>query len=481
MSSMPSGSLKLSVRAYIAQEELIPPGTRVLAALSGGADSVCLFVLLRELSREIPFSLRAVHVHHGLRESADRDLSYCEELCAKSGIPLSVCRVDVRAALSCGGGTEETARKLRYDAFEEVCRAWEEEEDLPAGSVRIAAAHHLEDQAETVLFRLCRGSSVRGLAGMRSRAGRIIRPLLSVTRAQIEEELRARHLAWCEDETNGDPDFARNALRLQVFPVLKEKVNAASAQHMAAFAEEAALLEDFLRQETDRAMERCCPDGPGQVELKELLSCAPILRRHVLYRCLSAAAGREKDLEEAHVVSLEKLCESSGTGSLSMPGQVLVQKRYGVLYFLKEGAGMPAPDCFPESACAYRISVFPFSGQMEKVPRGMYTKWFDYDKIGTLPEFRTRREGDRIVLETDGTAKSLARFMLDEKIPAQLRGRMVLPFRGQDVLWIPGGRISAAFRIGQDTKRVLELTCVPEQRKISEGGTDSSWQKQSDN
>ena len=480
MSSMPSGSLKLSVRAYIAQEELIPPGTRVLAALSGGADSVCLFVLLRELSREIPFSLRAVHVHHGLRESADRDLSYCEELCAKSGIPLSVCRVDVRAALSCGGGTEETARKLRYDAFEEVCRAWEEEEDLPAGSVRIAAAHHLEDQAETVLFRLCRGSSVRGLAGMRSRAGRIIRPLLSVTRAQIEEELRARHLAWCEDETNGDPDFARNALRLQVFPVLKEKVNAASAQHMAAFAEEAALLEDFLRQETDRAMERCCPDGPGQVELKELLSCAPILRRHVLYRCLSAAAGREKDLEEAHVVSLEKLCESSGTGSLSMPGQVLVQKRYGVLYFLKEGTEMSAPDGFPESACAYRISVFPFSGQMEKVPRGMYTKWFDYDKIGTLPEFRTRREGDRIILDTDGTAKTLARYMLDEKIPAGLRGRMVLPFCGQDVLWIPGRRISAAFRIGEDTKRVLELTCVPEPLKILEGGTDSSWQKQSD-
>ncbi len=467
-------SLKLSVRKYIEKEQLIEPGCAVLCALSGGADSVCLLLLLSELASEIPFELRAVHVHHGLRESAERDLAYCRALCEELKIPLAVRRVDVRAVSAAeSAGIEETARRLRYEAFEEVCRSWEEEENLEAGSVRIAAAHHLEDQAETVLFRLCRGSSVRGLACMRSSTGRIIRPLLSVSRQEIEQELEERKITWCEDETNGDTDFARNALRLQVFPVLKEKVNAASAEHLAAFAGEAAMLEDYLEEETERALGRCL-DGPGRVRLKELDCLAQILRRRVLYRCLSAAAGREKDLEEVHVQALEELTAKKGTGSLSMPGSVLVRKQYGILSFEKAHDPEKQGEWrYPDSEGDYRIRVFAFPGAMEEIPRGLCTKWFDYDKIGTLPVFRTRRPGDRIALE-NGANKTLARWMLDAKIPVQQRDRMVLPFSGRDVLWIPGGRISASFRVEQDTQQILELTYAPKGQGITEGGTELS-------
>ena len=474
----------------------------MLAAVSGGADSVCLLYILAELSRRGEIGLRAAHIHHGLRETADRDCAFVEQLCAQLGVPCETRRVDVPAhAAADGTGIEETARLLRYRALEELCEAWERSEGPEGPPVKIAAAHHREDQAETVLFRLCRGSRLAGAAGMQPSSGRIIRPLLECTREEIEAYLTSRGASWCEDETNEDTRYARNYLRREILPALTEHINAETGLHLAQFAQEAAETEAYLRQQTEEAMRRCriggSPDSsaaadadgapPAQeIRVGQLLREAPLLQRRVLYALLAEAAGRKKDLTALHVQALQRLCAAGGSGSLDLPYGLRAVKEYDSLRILRGGETDAAAQreaesagesfLLPLSADRYRMRVLTaeqFCGESgtgslrtASPPENKYTKWLDYDKIASLPTLRTRLPGDRIGMEPAGgraeadgcVYKSLARLMIDAKIPASVRDRVVLPASGREILWVPGQRIHAGMKVGAQTRRILEIS-----------------------
>ena len=178
-------SMIMEIRSYMEAYKMLRPGDRVIAAVSGGADSVCLLWALQKIAPEFPAFLRVVHVHHGLRGTeADRDERFVEELCRKLGIPFQTVRCNAAEyARDHGMSTEEAGRVLRYEALEQAAECWEKEtgavSDCP---VKIAVAHHREDSAETVLHNLLRGSGLRGLSGIRPVQGRLIRPLLSVSR-----------------------------------------------------------------------------------------------------------------------------------------------------------------------------------------------------------------------------------------------------------------------------------------------------------
>ena len=221
------------IRSRISDLEMLPSrGGRVLAGVSGGADSVCLLLVLAALREDLDFDLRAIHIHHGLRERAGEDLTFTQDLCAGLQVPCRTRYVDAAAyAAGHGLGVEEACRILRYQCFEQACLEWEAEGPGPDGqngSCRIAVAHHMEDQAETVLFHICRGSSIAGLRGMLPVSGRLIRPLLEETRDQIETYLREKGQTWRTDETNLDPSYTRNRLRLQILPLLEQYVNPAA-------------------------------------------------------------------------------------------------------------------------------------------------------------------------------------------------------------------------------------------------------------
>ena len=213
------------VRDYMREHEMTAPGDAVIVALSGGADSVCLLTVLKQLATP-EFLLRAVHVHHGIRGAeADRDKAFAQKLCESLSVPLCVayCHVPAYAAEH-GLSEEEAGRILRYQVLEKEAGKWEQE--LPAGSrVKIALAHHRDDNAETILHHLLRGSGLTGLAGIRPVQGRRIRPLLCVGREEIRAYLEAGHISWCEDSTNQSPDYTRNRIRSQVLPLLKTAVN----------------------------------------------------------------------------------------------------------------------------------------------------------------------------------------------------------------------------------------------------------------
>lgn len=527
------------------REGLAGPGDHVIAAVSGGADSVCMLLLLDRIRSEAGFSLRALHVHHGIRgESADEDARFVSQLCERLGVRCDVIRVDVPAiAKERGTGIEETAREERYRALREACRAWEREEagaqsdsgaqvsvaaqadaGVQAGEGAqakavatgikycIAVAHHMEDQAETVLFRMARGSGLTGVAGMRPAAPLpgdpailVIRPLLQFTRAEIEEIVTEAGTGWREDESNSDVSYARNRIRSGILPELAQ-INEAAVRHICALAEESAQAVEYLRSETDAALARCTAGESGAdslvIDVKTLLQEHPLIADRVLMEALARAAGRRRDLTREHVEALRDLCAKNGTAEGDFPGGVHALVSGGLLMFSRkqaaartsapEEASQPAAAeesqldaapalqpaaaadlhteallavararigvTLPLDAADYSMEVFPYAGTGDDAPSDTYTKWLDYDKIQEFPALRTRRAGDRIGLSADGTQKKLSRCLIDAGIPEPLRDRIVFPCVGGDVLWIPGYRIHAAYKVSGETKRILCIT-----------------------
>lgn len=249
---------------YILENKMINNHSTVLVALSGGADSVCLLLLLNEIKRqcadELDFALEAVHVEHGIRGAESRaDAGFASDLCERLNIPCHVHSVDVpQYAASHGLGLEEAARILRYEAFEkEVTTAYAA--DQKQGNSRqavVAVAHHMEDNAETVLFQMLRGSGAKGLSGMHPVSVKngvtYIRPLLSATRAQIEEYLKENGQAFVTDATNTDTAYSRNKLRHDVFPLLLQ-INDRAIEHINESAGQLAVMNDFYEEQLKEA------------------------------------------------------------------------------------------------------------------------------------------------------------------------------------------------------------------------------------
>ena len=497
------------VYRYMKSCHMIPPGRRILVAVSGGADSMCLLELLRKLQDRAQLEIRVLHVHHGLRESAEDDLQYVAEYCKEAGIPFQAVRVDAAGYAAANGlSVEEAARHLRYEALEKAAKEWDRQSDH--SECRIAVAHHIEDQSETVLFNLVRGSRLTGLRGMLPVNGRIIRPLLCCSREEIESYLMEHGITWREDETNEDVRYSRNLIRKQVMPLLLT-INKGAREHIMRAAEEAAEAESYLSAETERALKRCCIQGRytkqvegsvqggyskqvesgvynfdgkhGQeivIHIPSLLEEPLLLQRRVVYAAIAEASGRKKDLQDVHVQAVLELCRKQGNGRLDVAGgvrtKVIQSEAKAGLQGMSENQQEPkgslqespstwlTDDLFthlPTEPEEYTCRVFDFDGDMDAVPRKQYTKWLDYDKIGELPIFRTRRAGDRITLDEYGRSKSIARYMIDRKVPAQLRERIVMPTCGSEILWVPGGRISAAYMVSTDTKRILEIHWDP--------------------
>ena len=444
-------------------QQLIREKDHILAGVSGGADSVFMLLMLLELKKILPFELKVFHVNHGLRDNAAEDERFVRELCEKWGIQYLACAVPVRAkALEWGMGTEETGRILRYEAFETACREWDNKETEGSCKyrARVAVAHHMEDQAETVLFRICRGTSTAGLAGMAPQNGRIIRPILAFSRAEIEQELRERGVCWREDESNGEDGYSRNYLRNRIFPLLHDRINAETAAHICELAEDMRETERYLHAQTLVKLQELEQEhfpGGFSVNRQKLLQLPDALRGRILLQLLSQAAGQRKDLERIHIRMLEKLCTEPGNKTLDLPYGITAVSEYGKLYFFKEGDPLSAGE-YPCCEEDYLISVRTFDKDSEKIASGPYTKWLDYDKINELPVFRTRQPGDRIGIG-GGKFKKLSRLMIDEKIPSGMRERMVLPFCKDQALWVPGHQINEYYKITQTTGRVLVISC----------------------
>lgn len=448
---------------WIRRYHMADRGDGVLAAVSGGADSVCLLLLLCELRETLGIRVAAFHLNHGLRGAeADRDEAYVRALCEKLGVALTVRREDVASyAVSRRLTEEEAGRRLRYQYLEETADG--------LGFRRIATAHHRDDCAETVLMNLFRGSGLSGLSGIPPVRGRVIRPLLALSREEIEAYLTERGISWCEDSTNHENLHTRNRIRNELLPRVKESVNPRAAEHIVRTAEVAAQAEAYFEAlavkllDMDQAgrdaakphePETETPDAaPASVSLACLDAQPEIVRYYLIRELLYQAGCGRKDITERHIRAILGLSGPGAGTRVDLPGDFIAVRGYDALSVQRRQT-----EAGPGELC-WESRVFPREKDGE-IPRNRYTKWFDYDKIKGTLILRTRREGDYFTL-AGGGKKMLRRYFIDEKIPESSRDKIPLFADGSHILWIVGGRISEAYKVDAATRTILEIRILP--------------------
>lgn len=485
--------MREKVRSFMEQYHMTAPGDLIIAGVSGGADSVCLLLVLSELSDSLGVELAAVHVNHQLRDEAGDDEAYVKELCGQLGVPLTVFREDIKALagknhISC----EEAGREARYRAFEKAGADRLLEKAVPGrrpDGLRIAVAHHQDDRAETMLFHLFRGTGISGMAGIRPVRDRVIRPLLCVTRDEIERYLKTRGIRYCTDATNAQDTYTRNKIRLHILPYAEREICAGSVRHMNEAADIFLETEQYLSEAAKEAFERC---AGGQDSDNVVISCRklreekPLIQKRVLLLALEKLTPHRKDIGLKHVESLLRLSGTSGCKSVSLPGGLTAQKEYDRL-ILKRAVCVSRSDASGEENGLYETvgslpAAIPLGDgrtllleavsreKSEIIPQKPYTKWFDYDKIKKSMVIRTRRTGDYLTVDSRLSKKTLKAYMIDQKIPQRLRDQLPLLAEGNHILWIIDGRISEYYKVSEHTKHILKVqlkeeNCPSEKRK----------------
>lgn len=443
------------VEKFMDTNHMVSGGEHVVAAVSGGADSVCLLAVLKELADKKIFELEALHVNHMLRgNDADRDAAYVKELCEKWGIRLYSVSCDVaeyakRHHLS----VEEAGRKLRYEELQKRAAFYER--------AKIAVAHHQDDQAETVLYQILRGSSLKGAGGIRPVRGNIIRPLLCVTRHEIEKYLRDRNIAFCIDKTNLEEDYARNRLRNRVIPYLTNEINRESVSNLNHLAEDLRDGYDYIHGQAKSFFEEAVrKEHSISFPLRQLTGAPPILRREAIYIALAELSGTTKNITRKHIEAVEGLISGQVSRYVALPYRLTAFRDYAALVICDEGMEEIREFFYPFIDCAqedFKWSVADFDGDWKKITND-YTKVLNYDTIKDTIEFRKRLPGDYITIDRSGKKKLLKTFFIDEKIPKEYRDRIWLVASGSHVLWVVGYRISEAAKTTETTARVLIVT-----------------------
>ena len=382
---------------------LVAEGRPLLVMLSGGGDSVCLLDVCLRLGARVS----VLHVNHGLREGSGAEAEFCRELCQRLGVPLAVEEVSLPEE----GNLQAAARDARYAAAERHA-----EGDYAAG-------HTATDQAETVLYRLATSPGRRALLGMEPRRGRLVRPLLGVSREEVREYLRGRGLRWREDPSNIDPRFARSRTRAQLVPALRSLGPAAERN----VAETARLLRDEAEVLDAVAADALAGLGGGPaVELSRLGELEPALARLVLRRLAGDAALSRDEVER-----LLALGQAGGTRSLDLGGGLRAVSEYGVLRFTHAREG--EPPAVAELAVPGSARFGDWEVEASLVDAGEVS-------VRSAPSFSVRawREGDRMRPLGLGGTKTLQDLFTDRKVPRALRHALPVVCAGDEVVWVAG-------------------------------------------
>ena len=430
-----------AVAAYIRRYELIAPGDRVLVAVSGGADSLALLHLLARLAGKWRLPLTAAHLDHAIRAESREDASRVAEHCAALDVPLVVERIDVpQLARREGRGLEEAGREARRRFLRRIA--------ADRGCRRIALGHHLDDQAETVLQRLLRGTGPGGLAAMRPRSGPFIRPLLGISGSTLRSWLQAQGLIWSEDSSNLDPTFTRNRIRHQLLPLLREfnpQVESALARLGALLAVEEDCWDEMVAGHLE-GIARTVPGG-FDISVAGLLALHPALRDRVLRRGLEVVRGGLHGIEACHVAALEDLLENGPQADAHLPG-AWAGRRYQVLQLRCKPPPSPQP---------YSLEI-PGPGryflpggevfEVEIIPSALgERRWRVEFAAGQMPwplTVRSFAAGDRIALPAGGRQK-VKEVLRAARLPHEERRRVPLVV-ADEVLWVAGLRRCAGRR-----------------------------------
>lgn len=441
--------------AYADKYGMLPgAGEKLLCAVSGGADSVCLLLLMRQIAEMRGFSVACAHYDHRLRgaESA-RDAAFVRALCARLGVEFVSGGGDVRAAAEQSGrGIEDTAREMRYAFLEETAAA--------LGTGKIATAHNAEDNAETMLLNLARGAGSRGLSGIPPARGNFVRPLLCAERGEIEAYLHSAGEDWVTDSSNLSDAYARNRLRHSAMPALRS-VNPAFAAHALAAAERLREDEEYLASLAENFLQSAGEAEDGALTLPAAALAA--LPKPVFARVLRRVCGAS--LSAVHIAVLRALCEDGQSGDAAdVPGMRVVRSFDRLIFGENMCSALPErvlpPDgelYLPETGQTLRRT----DGAICEIHKSFNIFYFKMTKpCGTIT-VRSRKTGDSLRLPGRGCTKSLKKLFAEAQIPAAQRARIPVIADEQGVLAVIGFGAEES-RLAQPGEPAIRIECTYE-------------------
>lgn len=428
--------MKETIKSYIIENGMIAAGDTVWAAISGGADSVCLFHILKSLSPEIGFTLKAVHVNHLLRgDESDSDEIFCKNLCKENDVELSIYKADIKKTSSDKGMTlEQAGRSARYEIFEKKCPG------------RVALAHNMNDSAETILMNLLRGSGTTGLCGIKPVTGKYIRPLIETPRIEIESFCMRNKISYRTDSSNADTVFFRNAIRHKAIPLLNTITEKDIAPMLIRTAKAVSLDDDFINEAAKKAFlehvkidkERSIISNTGIINLHQSLAA------RVIRMAIEEIKGNLTDIESKHMKLLLNIMYENRTGSaVSLPDGInaLVQFDKTIIYkdteelnfeyklpvpgkiFVKEkNLEISAEICKTHEIAGSNEGILYFSEECAK--EGFFV--------------RNRRNGDIIKPSKGCGTVKLKKYFIDRKIDRHARNQLMLIVCGDSVAYIEG-------------------------------------------
>ncbi len=460
-------SISPQVLQTIFNHNMVDEGDKILAAVSGGADSVCMLHVLNRLKDDLGFKLACAHVNHGLRgDAAQHDEEFVKQLCKKMGLKCYVKHENVAELASELGLTfEEAGRKVRYDFFAELKQKH--------GFSRIATAHNKNDNAETVLMRIIRGTGVDGLCGISyKREDGVIRPILDISRAEVEAYCGVYNLEYCTDATNFDNDYTRNKIRNELIPFIENNFNERVTDSLVRLSNSASEDSEFIQGYTERLYARLGSPLPGKFPNALHIESFKMVERAIGARLLRLAAERSASgvkLERKHIEDIYALLDKpTGTG-INLPCGLTAEINYGWLTFTgpkeRSEVKLDSDGFFAEvnpDDSIYLKSVDKIIKLKVEAAKTYKPKLneiaADLDKIGNQPLFlRSRREGDRMVWFADGRTKKVKSIFIDAKIPKRDREKIPLLATGDEIIAIVGSRVSEKYRLTKESERALVI------------------------
>lgn len=443
------------------------------------------FFILYELRKALGIEIIGVHVNHGLRgEAADGDEAFVREICEERGVPLEIRRYNLEStAKKWKQSMEEAGRNLRREAFCEAADRY--------GAAKIALAHHKNDNAETFLMNLARGTGLGGMTGIAPAAGKWIHPLLGVSRGEIEAYLADRGIPYRTDATNLTEDYTRNKIRNRIFPYMEREINAQTVSHINEAIEQLSMVRELLERQVSGFENRCVVRTEKGLCIQKAVFDAgeKVLQNAVIHRVLEQTAGSAKDIAAVHVEAVASLMEKQTGKGVSLPYRMRAVRVYEGVRVERAGemgGGWDRHRGSHSGRCAEKEYALAVPGQVEAVlqngdrytvrcslceraegaedfekahrnPEKSNTKCFDYAIIRNTLCVRTRRPGDYLVIDGEGRRQKLKSYFINAKIPSDERDRILLIADGSHILWVAGLRSSYLGRVYEHTKRILKI------------------------
>ena len=484
--------MKKEVLQTINRHNMLEKGTHVVIGLSGGPDSVCLFNVMRQLSHEKELTLYAVHINHGLRPvAADMDELYVRQICSEAGISCSVHKIDCLAKARDEGITsEEAGRKARYEAFNREAQRIHDQLGIDREKIVIALAHNAEDQAETILFRIMRGTGTDGLSGIpyvrKDEGGyRIIRPLLDIRRNMIESYCRQEGLMPRTDHTNSENIYTRNKIRNMLIPYIKENFNENIIETVNRLGKVAAEDRDYFEREaekefafslvddSDKKMSVKTYDRIVTLKTKYLRTLHRAVRIRVYTKALRTV-GITDNITYAQMEGIDRVLQSESPSAMyNLSDGTKVFREYDRLNFVSgrnisagiEDCSILSSDMTVKGKSVDGWSLYETTRkEAEEIQRKSHWQVGVFSGV-TLDQLaiRTREKGDIIRLK--GGTKKIQDFFTDKKVPRAYRDKLLLLAKGSEILWVlpseffpeeplkSKGRFSVLYRVEPDREQ----------------------------